>query len=143
MLANSEIEKIENSSNPRISIHVLIFTRYKEFGYDKTQERIRQILKSGKTNGFLTVQNYLNERVNKNEQFEPYKSKLLGITLSLNAKLLEKWAYTLKKNNFSKQYIFEILSELFVFIKNRVDLVEKQEAKKTNLFLLQALLDSL
>ena len=72
-MKKSELEKIENSVNPERSIHILTFSKYEEWGYAKTQDWIRQTLVNLDSGTTLILNKYLKERVNKNEQFEPYK----------------------------------------------------------------------
>jgi hypothetical protein len=116
-MKKTELEKIENSVNAERSIHILTFSKYKELGYEKTQDWIRQNLVDSTSDTTPILNTYLKNSVNKNEQFEPYKNELLDLVLELDADKLELWAFKMKEINFSKQFIFEVLSELFVFIQ--------------------------
>lgn len=116
-ITNSELNEIEKSSNPKLSIHVFTFKKYKEYGYDKTQDWIRQTLKNYVSNENEIVKTYLRNSVNKNDQFETYKHELLNLVLSLDPNRLESWIYNMKNRDISKHLLFEILSELFIFIQ--------------------------
>lgn len=116
-MKKDELEKNENSVNPESSIHALVFSKYEELGYSKTQDWIRQILANLVSDTTPILYKYLKKSVNKNEQFEPYKNELLDLVLKLDADKLESWAFKMKEIDVSKQFIFEVLLELFVFIQ--------------------------
>lgn len=113
----SDLEEFSNSKEPEVSIHLCVHDRYNEFGYDMTQNWIKQTLENWKWDKYLETKEYLIKRVNENKQFEPFKEELLSLTLELDYDKLELWVYDMKKKGLSKKRIFDILSELFVFIQ--------------------------
>lgn len=116
-MTNLELDEIAKAANPELAIHILVFDKYKELGYAKTQDWIRQTLMNWVSKENAAVKEYLRNRVNENEQFEPHKDELLNLSLKLDSDKLESWVYNMNRIDFSKQSIFEILSELFVFIQ--------------------------
>ena len=117
-LTKAELDKILSAFNSETSTHVFIHSKYEEWGYEFTQGWIRQIFQQLEGSDHKEAQTYLEKRIIANERFEPYKEELLSITLQQDEVQLETWVNELNKIGKSKQLIYEILLELFVFVQH-------------------------
>ena len=98
--------------------YIYTSNQFNSIGYDETQKEIRTNLDIFKGEQYSILTEYLNNRINKNEKFEPYKEELLKLTLELNENKLENWSNNKKTQGLTKQTLFDILSELIVYINS-------------------------
>jgi len=126
-MKEEEIEAFQFSKDPRIAIHIYTSNLFDSIGYEETQKEIRQNLNKLKLRNYSILIEYLQNRISKNQKFEPFKQELLNIVLNLNENELENWSNTKKEQGLSKQTIFDILLELIVYINSNI--ITKNEDK--------------
>ncbi len=117
-MKESELESIVFSEDPKLAIHIFTSNQFDSIGYDEAQQELRINLEKLNGEKYLILTKYLSNRIRENEKFEPYKEELLELTLELSADELENWSNSKKKSGLSKQTIFDILSELIVYIQS-------------------------
>lgn len=117
ILTKDILEEIQAAYRPDIAIHVIVFDKYKETSYDNLQNWIRKNIEEWRWTDYHIIKDYLINAIKKNDTFEPYKEQLLVITMALNYGKLEYWVDEMSRKGFTKKSIFEILSELFVFVQ--------------------------
>jgi len=104
-------------SDPKQAIHSYTFNQFKSTDYDKTQKTIRECLERLNEKEHSILIEYLQDRIQRNQDFEPYKVELIQLILELKEKRLEEWTYNLKDKGFTKRALYNILLELFVYVK--------------------------
>lgn len=119
-ISEIKLKSIEKSVRRATLIHLFVIEKYETLGFDETHQKINICLKNWTYNSFKTSQAYLKNRMSKYNQFEPYKDELLKICLEAEEDNYEIWAVKKKNEGFSKQKLYEIFLELFVYIQYHI-----------------------
>jgi len=112
-----DFETSISSCDTKKEIHVFIFNKFEELGYDRTLELLRKCLANTDLQITGIVHEYLQFRIKKNEVFENYKSALTKVVLELDDEKLKVWSHEMRVTGFSKQEIYDILHELFIYVQ--------------------------